>query len=398
MGKRKNGEGSFSVKTINGIKYQYYRDPSGKQFYAKTTKDLKEKIKAWKDIQKENDKLINNSDGTLTIGQFSNEWLKSKQTTIKPKTYDGYEFNINIINDKRFGFGTRQIKTINKDHVQNFLNSLAKSYARNTITKTRTLLNQIFEEAIEKKLITSNPVVKTKVPLEENIEKDTKEIIILQQSDINKLIIEADCINGDGLHKPCGKIGTPRYGMSSKAIIFLLQTGLRAGELIGLTWDNVDLNKKEIHIKKSITLVKDRLNETENNYMMKSGSPKTKKGIRTIPLTNKAIEILEYCEKNKISDYVFSTKNGKPFDISNLERTLNKMLLNAECDIDQCGLHALRHTFASQLLANGVDIQVVSKLLGHSKVSTTYDIYIHLLEDQDEKAIEVLNNAMVGKQ
>ena len=390
--RRKNGEGSYGEKTIKGVLYQYYRDPSGKQIYAKTPKELKEKVKAFKDLKDEEKKYLTNPDGKLTIGEFSKNWLESKKSTIKPKTFDGYEFNVNIINDKRFGFGTRQIKTITKDHIQKFIYDLADVYARNTIVKTRILLNQIFDEAVERDLIFKNPVNKTKLPLEDNIEKKTREIIILEKDDIDKFVKESECINGDGTHKSCGKIGEHMYGIAAKMAVFILNTGLRASEAIGLQWDCVDFENKTIKVKRADTYIKDRSTNSDTNYKLHTGTPKSKSGIRTVPLTNKALEILYYCKENQKNEYVFTTKTGGRVLQSNLDKTIRRMLQRAECKVQSCGAHALRHTFASQLIAEGVDIQVVSKLLGHSKVSTTYDIYVHLLEKQDEKAIETLNN------
>lgn len=392
MKKRKNGEGSFSEKTINGIKYQYYRDSSGKQFYAKTMKELKEKIANFKNEQKENIKYTSNPDGTLTIGEYANRWLEIKKRSVKPKTYDGYEFNVGIINDKRFKFGTRQIKTVTKDHVQKFLFDLADEYARNTIVKTRILLNQILDQAVDAGLLIKNPVMKTELPIEENMTKKTREIVILEKDDIDKFVKEADCINGDGTHTPCGKIGTPMYGMAAKMAVFILNTGLRASEAIGLQWDCVDFKKKTIKVKRADTYIINRDKNGDAKHKLHTGTPKSKSGVRTIPLSDKALEILRYCEENKKSEYVFTTSTGTPILQSNLDKTIKKMLKRADCKVKSCGAHALRHTFASQLIANGVDVQVISKLLGHSKVSVTYDIYIHLLEKQDEKAIETLNN------
>ena len=391
-GKRKNGEGSYGEKIIKGTKYKYYRFSNGKYIYAKTSKELNEKIKITQEKEEEELKLTLNPNGKLTVGEFANNWLKSKRSTVKPKTYDGYEFNINIINDNRFMFGSMQIKNVEKKQIQNFLNELTEYYARNTILKTRTLLNQIFDEAVENNLIIKNPVIKTKVPLEENVKKDTREIIILEKEDINKFIKEAERINGEDDITPTGKIGTYVYGNAAKMAIFILNTGLRASEAVGLQWDCVDIENKIIKIKRADTYIKNRNENSEIKYKLNTGTPKSKSGIRTIPLTDKAVEILKYFENNKNSKYVFTTANGTQILHSNLNKTIRRILKHANCKVQSCGAHALRHTFASQLIAEGVDIQVISKLLGHSKVSTTYDIYIHLLEKQDEKAIETLNN------
>ena len=389
-GKRKNGEGSYGEKTIKGVKYKYYRDVDGKYIYSRTQKELTEKIKKKREKQKEEDILNSNPNGKLTIGEYADSWLKSKRTTIKPKTYDGYEFNISIIKSPDFMFGSMQIVKIQKKQVQDFLDEMAGKYARNTIIKTRTLLNQIFDEAVENNIILKNPVTKTKVPLEENVKKNTREIIFLEKDDIEKFKKEALAVNGDGLHKPIGKHGTPMYGVCGKMAVFILNTGLRAGEAIDLRWENVNLDKKIINVKKAATYIKNRNAESNKKYTLESGTPKSIKSIRTVPLSDEAIDIIKSCENNH-SEFVFATRNGTRVLHSNLDKTINRILQRANCNVQHCGAHALRHTFASQLLANDVEISIVSKLLGHSKISTTYDKYIHVLKNKDVDAINTIN-------
>ena len=396
-GRRKKNEGCYGKKTIKGVTYNFYRFPTqngveGKYVYAKTMKELQEKIKKIKEQEEGDDYLINSKGMLLTVGDYAERWLIAKKQTIKPKTYDGYEFNVSIIQNKQFILGCMQIRKVKKKQIQDFFDELTEYYARNTILKTRTILNEIFDEAVEERLIERNPVSKTKVPLEENIKKKTREIVILEKDDIEKFIKEAESINGDGSHMPSGKLGTPVYGIAAKMAVFILNTGLRASEAVGLRWDCVDMQDKIIKVKRSDTYIKDRDKNSEKKYKLQTGTPKSQKGFRTIPLSNKAIEILEFCKENQKNEYVFTTKNGNRVLQSNLDKTIKRILKNGNCKINSCGAHALRHTFASQLIAEGVEIQVISKLLGHSKVSTTYDIYIHLLEKQDEKAIQALNN------
>lgn len=96
-----------------------------------------------------------------------------------------------------------------------------------------------------------------------------------------------------------------------------------------------------------------------------------------------------YLEKD---DYVCVTTSGNLNNARNIRRTLNSMQKNANTKVQNSGLHVLRHTFASLLLRNKVDIKVISELLGHKKASTTYDIYAHLIQEQKDSAIEQLDN------
>lgn len=391
MGKRKNGEGSYGEKTIKGVKYKYYRDSNGKYTYAKTMKELNQKVALKKEKEKEEETLRTNSKGLLTLSEYADYWLKSKTTSIKETTYDGYEYILDmIIKNKKYMIGDMQIKSISKTQVQNLFDELAKDVARSTIFKTKTLLNQIFDKALEDKLVIINPVYKTVVPIEERVEKDTREIVILEQEDIIKFKKEANVINGDGTHKPCGKHGTPLYGMAAKISVFILNTGLRIGEAIDLQWTDVDLDKKIINVESNGIYVRDRRENAKTKYISKSSSTKTRRK-RQIPLSDEAIDILNYCKEHSKGKYVFSTQNGTKYSRSNVDKTIKKIATRGGCEVQQCGAHALRHTFASQLFANGVDVNVVSKLLGHTKVSTTIDIYIHLLKNKNVEAINTLN-------
>ncbi len=124
-------------------------------------------------------------------------------------------------------------------------------------------------------------------------------------------------------------------------------------------------------------------------------SIKTKSGYRAIPLSKRAIEIINLLnEKNpnhKLTDNLFINKNGNVISRSNVTRTLKSMLIRAKCEVSKCGLHALRHTFGSYLILHKINIKVVSKILGHKDITVTYNIYIHLIEQQMIEAANVFD-------
>ena len=116
------------------------------------------------------------------------------------------------------------------------------------------------------------------------------------------------------------------------------------------------------------------------------------KSNRIIKLSKKAINAIT--ELNKIynysdNDYIFQTKHKKPIRPRNLQNTLDYILKKA--NINHKGLHVLRHTFASMLFKKGVDIKTVSELLGHEEVRVTYNTYIHLIQEQKNQAIDLLD-------
>lgn len=129
------------------------------------------------------------------------------------------------------------------------------------------------------------------------------------------------------------------------------------------------------------------------NKTEQKSSPKSKAGNRTIPLCRQSLLALNYFDSlnpnHKPDDLICVNDNGKQVDQSNLRRTLLIILKNAQCSVQQCGLHTLRHTFGSRLLEEGVDIKIVSLLLGHEKINTTYDIYIHIINERITSSVKI---------
>ena len=186
------------------------------------------------------------------------------------------------------------------------------------------------------------------------------------------------------------KYGTGRYMYKhGYAIQLLLNTGMRVGELLALKWSNVDFEEKQIHITETRTQVIDR-SDSENKYVMVDQSTKTSSGNRFVPINQKAEEALMYFKAlNYNSPYVMANSDHNVITYRNLNRVLAKILENNK--IGHGSLHTLRHTFATRLFKNGVDIKVISELLGHSDISITYDIYAHVINEQKKKAVEILD-------
>ena len=178
------------------------------------------------------------------------------------------------------------------------------------------------------------------------------------------------------------------------AYLFLLNTGIRCGEAIALEWSDIDFENRICRINKNFTLVKSRDKNWNAGKRQKLVSEtKTAAGVREIPLNDRAVEMLEqiqnYNRKRGIeTPYVISTDSGAQISERSLFQSLEYALGAAE--IHHIGLHGLRHTFASTLLRKGVDIAVVSKLLGHRNVTTTYNTYIHIIEEQKRNAIKAI--------
>ena len=167
-----------------------------------------------------------------------------------------------------------------------------------------------------------------------------------------------------------------------RSLVLILFTGLRLGETVGLMWDDIDFQKRTFKVQRTLEYVKNRDgDESSNHYVLVEGTTKSISSERTIPLNQTTLNaLLELKKANGGFAYVFSNAKGKPINPCNLNRAHDCILERA--GISHIGIHALRYTFASQLFANKVDIKVISKLLGHSDVSVTCNIYIHLMQEE----------------
>ena len=384
-GKRKAGEGSWSVVTIKGQKYKRYRTAEGKQFYAKTEKEVQAKYKKW---IIENAAYSHIKDSELTLSKFADIWLVSKRMQVKQSTYDGYEYFVWCIDNPHPGelyLGCIPMKEMNKKIVQQYIDSWVNCYPKSTIKKYKALLSNMFQMAVEDEIIPDNYVRYARMPIDEAITKKSKPHVFLSTNDRKKLENE---------QLRTYPTGTLIYGNNARAIVFLLHTGLRVGELIALKWRNVDFENKNIFVIENAPMVKNRDPKIDKKRVVLETTTKRISSERYVPLSNKALEILEYLYENKPHEpdnLVFTTNTGNYMDRSTLNRTLKKMLVTADCEVQNASIHDLRHSFGSELIKLGTDVKVVSELLGHKDIQTTYNIYIHILSEQKISAIDLFN-------
>lgn len=391
--KRKNGEGTWGTKTVNNIVYKFYRDPNGKYFYGKTEKEINEKRKKYnplKDVHKDIKKEY--------FGDYVLNWLlELKKTEIKKHTTDGYEDCINgqLIKYKYNNLSDIQVGALTTEHFIKYYASLSEHYAKSTIEKNYAILSQCIKYGNKKQHFSSIiDLDEIKMPHEDNVKNKKKEIHFLTQDDMQKLLIESKRVNTVGFNFG-GKIGEPTYGNNANLLIFIMFTGLRISEAIDLQWIDLDLtsNNPKVYVRSSAVKLKTR-DGSGKKYEDSSSSTKTSAGYRIVPLSKQAMDIIDIEGKlnpnHTDDDYVFITQNGEKIKSrQNVNRTLKNMMSRAGCSIPTCTPHELRHTFGSVLLKNGTDIKVVSQLLGHKDISVTYNIYIHILEEQK---IEAINN------
>lgn len=183
-----------------------------------------------------------------------------------------------------------------------------------------------------------------------------------------------------------------RFLRYAPVYIVMLNTGLRAGELLALTWNDVYLKDRCIHVTHSVSLVKNR-SGTGNKYISVINSVKTSASRRTVPLNDNAIgALLELKERydsfDCMCDFVCCNMKNEFVKLRSFERKFEQICIR--CGVRYKGIHALRHTFASNLIEKGVSPKVVSELLGHTNVVFTLNRYVHPDESQKVAAVKLL--------
>nr|WP_320026699.1 site-specific integrase [uncultured Acetobacterium sp.] len=254
-----------------------------------------------------------------------------------------------------------------------------REVSNETVLHYHKLLNNIMNTAVKWGVIAFNPIEKrVELPKSDRKEPaymDDKEALAFLE------LLEEEPI---------------KYKLALNLLIF---SGLRRGEIGGLKWADIDFEDKIITVKRALKYV-----AGEGLF---EGDPKTFKSRRSIKLPDfifdlfKAYRVWQLEERIKVgdlwsdNDYIFTRWNGEPMSLDTIGGYLKKFTDKHE--LKQVHLHSLRHTNASILIASGVDLKTVSSRLGHSNLSTTGNIYAHVINSADAKASDTLDHILVTK-
>lgn len=168
-------------------------------------------------------------------------------------------------------------------------------------------------------------------------------------------------------------------------VFISLHTGMRIGEVCALTWENIDFTEKIIHVRATVTRVKNADGASGTRLII--DKPKTKSSIRDIPITSTLLSQLLTMKQHSFSRYVISEKDSF-VSPRTYEYRYHKLL--KQCGVSRVHYHALRHTFATRCIEVGVDVKTLSEILGHANVSITLNTYVHSSMDLKRKQIEKL--------
>lgn len=369
-------DGSWVGRYDAGVKANGKRDV--RTVYAKSEAECKRKLR---ELIKEIHSKEYVSVQRKSVKTYMDDWLKNvKKNELKPKSYDRLEQTLTY--DVYPYIGELQLSTIRSDNVQQMINSLRDAgKSHSTIKKAYEAVNACFKLGVIQKTVALNPAVGVTIPSRKQFKK--REIPFYTADEAKLLTAQAMSYY---------KNGKRRYPIGA-FVPFLINTGLRLSEILALQWErDIDFKNRTVTVHNNLVSVKNRSKET--GYMLlEQDSVKTSAGQdRTIPLNDDALAaLLDIHQVTGEKKYAMTTSGDKlmrPADLDQMFRRIATAVGFPEEKI--YGVHSLRHTFATLLLSNNVDIKTVSKLLGHSDVTITYNTYIHVIKEQEAKALEAI--------
>jgi len=334
--KRKEGryEAACWVNTPEGIKRV--------RRYAKT---LKEAESILVELRQKHDNGILSSTKEEKLGDYMDYWLLSVKASIRRRTYISYETTIRLY--LKPGLGNKRLTKLSVAEAQLFVNNQVRlGQSHRNIQKMRIVLSAVLSHALFEERVLRNVAHYLKIP-----SYKPKEI---QPWTLNQL---TDFLTASR--------SSPYY-----PIFFLMGFyGMRSGEALGISWSDIDSDKKVIRIRKQVDYV-------GKTYIY--ADLKTKAGLRDLPIVDmveKVFENLSQTSNGPLPDLIFKTPNGLPIDAGNMRRRFKRLSLDAGLPV--INPHHLRHTAATNLKNLGIAPKDVQMILGHAHISTTMQIYQH---------------------
>lgn len=319
--------------------------------------------------------------GNERVDNFFEDWLEVyKRPNVKPITYSVQERNVRLNILPRWG--NYRLKDITRTEYQKWINELREHYSEGTVRRIHSIMSSAMIDAVhEFNIIRENPIQKIKIP------KD------------NEKVDKISYFTMEQLESFLNTVKTPMKHAKYQASIqyyalftLLARTGLRIGEALALTWNDINFEEKTLSIEKTLVYP---LNSTP--YL---STPKSKKSARTIRLDDTTVKLMkrhrinqkEVClmyENYKPSqdNVVFHQHDGRWLRTNVVREYFKEVCKRANLPV--LSPHALRHTHAVHLLEAGANIKYVSERLGHASVKVTADTYLHVTKKIEDESLSL---------
>lgn len=380
MGKSLNGKelGRGITQRKDGIYQGRFVNRFGKKqtIYASTLNEVRQKLR---NAQYEDEKALNVVTKDITLDEWYEVWMDTCKKNCRASTKESYAIHYRRIQK---ALGWRKLTSLNLIILQQAINELVSDNARKNSKK---ILVDMLDKAVDADLLIKN-VAKQINPVITKEEKRERRVLTVKEEEL--FLKQAE--------------GSFYYNL----YVVALDTGLRVGELMGLTWNDVDFKKKVLHVRHTLCYFR-----KDGKYIHEMHDTKTKNSRRTIPLTQRAYDALKQQKvqkfhiliKGKIApegfeDLVFVTRNNRPtqqFLVQECMLLTIKHIQKTNPEYEVFSPHSFRHTFATRAIENGMQPKTLQKILGHASLQMTMDLYCHVTEDTLFDAMKLMEKKCV---
>lgn len=296
-----------------------------------------------------------------TINQITEEWKEEKKKYVKKSTYAAYQLLIQNHIKPYFG----DLYEVNEEKVQQFVfDKLDAGLSEKTIRDIIIVLKMILKFGIKNGYL-EYVQIDVKFPSKQ----DKKNLDVLSKADQKKFM---EHLRNNFTFKNLG-------------IFICLSTGMRIGEICGLRWCDVDTAEGVIKVRHTLQRIYIIEGETRHTELLLD-TPKTANSVRDIPMSSELLKMLKSLNKVVNENYYVISNDIKPIEPRTYRNYYKKLC--KQLDIPELKFHGLRHSFATRCIESKADYKTVSVLLGHSNISTTFNLYVHPNKEQKKKTID----------
>lgn len=366
-GRRSNGEGSVQKLKSGTWRCQLMDGytPDGKKnivsFTAPTKAEAQLKMRKY---LAEKDAGMALQSKKLLLSAWADSWYADYRSQVAASTYSGYYFTLQLI---KKNLGDWKVCEVLPIDINRFMDLLVETgYSLSQIRKCRTMLIQIFDEAENNRLVTTNPARKAKII------RDKDGTLSAPQQIKDSFDAEEQRI----LYKDLP------HDLLGHSIRVLLDTGIRVQELLALEPKDIAEDGSEINVNKAIKTVAGK---------PVLGPPKSKRGYRKVPVPARCRDSAKYLREHGGKQFIWSLPGKNPFYSVGAFRRRYYTALKQLDGVRLLSPHCCRHTYVTRLQAKGVPLELIAKLAGHSSISTT-DGYAHTSMETLKSTVSLLDN------